>query len=168
MSNTMNAAHEPATDAVLPPSLDRSNEIAQRIESELKAMGKDCYLVLSREDSDPVLARIIDMHVVALTAVLFRADGQHLVLTGRTDVAAYAKFPFFARRIAMEQEFVVEFSTLMNELQPKSLLLNISEDRSEYDGLRWGLYQQLIDAMGSEELSAMSESSAELLDRVLV
>tara|TARA_B100000614_G_scaffold253027_1_gene266431 strand:- start:1657 stop:2124 length:468 start_codon:yes stop_codon:yes gene_type:complete len=141
--------------------------IVRRIEDELKARGIDLYLIVSREDSDPIVARILNAHVVAQTAFLFRANGEHLVLTGRTDAMAYDGYPFFREIIAMEEGFDVEFARVFERLQPKRVALNICEDDPQYDGLRWGLYQQLQEIVGADELRAMEVSSAEMLRAVL-
>ncbi|MFW5744290.1 MAG: hypothetical protein ACOC2D_13525 [Spirochaetota bacterium] len=144
-----------------------SAEIVERIEAELRSRGIDTLLVLSREDSDGVLARIVDTHVVAQTAVFFNADGRHLVLTGRTDAMAWQGYSFFDRVIAMEDDFPVEFEHVFEELAPTKVALNICEDDAAYDGLRWGLYAQLEEIVGSERLRAMEVSSADLLRSVL-
>jgi hypothetical protein len=145
----------------------RSEEIVERIAAELRSRGIDTLLVLSREDSDGVLARILDTHVVAQTAIFFNADGRHLVLTGRTDAMAYEGYSFFDRVIAMEDDFPVEFERVFDELAPTKVALNICEDDAAYDGLRWGLYAQLEDIVGAERLHAMEVSSADLLRSVL-
>lgn len=147
--------------------VSRSAEIVKRIEAELRSRGIDALLVLSREDSDGVLARILDTHVVAQTTIFFTADGRHLVLTGRTDAMAWEGYPFFDRVIAMEDDFPVEFARVFDELAPSKLALNICEDDATYDGLRWGLYAQLGDIVGAERLRAMEVSSADLLRSVL-
>ncbi|MFW5684500.1 MAG: hypothetical protein ACOC1I_06590 [Spirochaetota bacterium] len=141
--------------------------IVKRIEAGLAERGIDVLLMLSREDSDPVVGRILDAHVVAQTAFFFTADGRHIVLTGRTDAMAYEIYPFFAEIIAMEDEFEVEFARVFDRLSPRKLALNICEDDAELDGLRWGLYAQLEQIVGSDRLAAIEISSAELLRHAL-
>ena len=136
------------------------------IEAELRSRDIDTLLMLSREDSDGVLAKILNTHVVAQTAIFFNATGKHIVLTGRTDAMAYEIFPFFDEIIAMEDEFEVEFLRVFERLAPRSVALNICEDDAELDGLRWGLYAQLQDILGEERLAALEVSSADLLRRV--
>jgi len=136
------------------------------IEAELRSRDIDTLLMLSREDSDGVLAKILNTHVVAQTAIFFNATGKHIVLTGRTDAVAYEIFPFFDEIIAMEDEFEVEFLRVFERLAPRSVALNICEDDAELDGLRWGLYAQLQDILGEERLAALEVSSADLLRRV--
>jgi len=136
------------------------------IEAELRSRDIDTLLMLSREDSDGVLAKILNTHVVAQTAIFFNATGKHIVLTGRTDAMAYEIFPFFDQIIAMEDEFEVEFLRVFERLAPRSVALNICEDDAELDGLRWGLYAQLQDILGEERLAALEVSSADLLRRV--
>ena len=143
-----------------------SEELVQRIESELRKRGIDTLLMISREDSDPVLARILDTHVVVQTAVLFNADGRHVVLTGRTDAMAYEAFPFFDRIIAMEDDFAVEFPRVFDETNPDTLALNICEEDAQLDGLRWGLYAELEDIVGEARLHSIEVSSADLLRHV--
>jgi hypothetical protein len=144
-----------------------AGEIVTRIEEQLRERGIDVLLMLSREDSDPVVGRILDAHVVAQTAFFFTATGQHIVLTGRTDAMAYEIFPFFSEIIAFEGEFSEEFARVFDRLAPKKVALNISEDDAELDGLRWGLYTQLQEIIGAERLSAIEVSSAEVLRHAL-
>ena len=153
MTNPESATREPA-------------ELIRSIEAELRSRDIDTLLMLSREDSDGVLAKILNTHVVAQTAIFFNATGKHIVLTGRTDAMAYEIFPFFDQIIAMEDEFEVEFLRVFERLAPRSVALNICEDDAELDGLRWGLYAQLQDILGEERLAALEVSSADLLRRV--
>ncbi|HKJ85870.1 MAG TPA: hypothetical protein VKA06_07325 [Spirochaetia bacterium] len=153
MTNPESATREPA-------------ELIRSIEAELRSRDIDTLLMLSREDSDGVLAKILNTHVVAQTAIFFNATGKHIVLTGRTDAMAYEIFPFFDEIIAMEDEFEVEFLRVFERLAPRSVALNICEDDAELDGLRWGLYAQLQDILGEERLAALEVSSADLLRRV--
>jgi hypothetical protein len=143
-----------------------AEEMVRDIERELREHGIDTLLMLSREDSDSVLARILDTHVVVQTAVFFNADGHHIVLTGRTDAMAYEKYPFFSEIIAMEDEFATEFRRVFDRLRPRRLALNISEQDAAFDGLRRGLYVQLQEIVGAERLSEMEVSSEALLRRV--
>jgi hypothetical protein len=145
----------------------RSEKLVRRIESELQKRGIDVLIMVSREDSDPVLSRIIDTHVVAQTAVFFTATGEHIVLTGRTDAMAYEGYSFISEVIAMEDDFTVEFERVFSKLSPTKVALNICEDDAELDGLRWGLYAQLQDIVGAERLREMEVSSADLLRNVL-
>lgn len=147
--------------------VNRSSQIVGRLEAELRSRGIDTLLMLSREDSDGVLARILDTHVVAQTAIFFNADGRHLVLTGRTDAMAYEGYPFFDRVVAMEDDFPVEFARVFDEVAPAKLALNVCEDDAAYDGLRWGLYAQLEEIVGAERLHAMEVSSADLVRSAL-
>jgi hypothetical protein len=146
--------------------VSRAEELVRRIESELHSRGIDTLLMLSREDSDGVLSKVLDTHVVAQTAVFFNANGKHLVLTGRTDAMAYEIYPFFDEVIAMEDEFSVEFVRVFDRLNPKSVALNICEEDAKLDGLRWGLYAQLQDALGEDRLRALEVSAADLLRSV--
>lgn len=151
----------------MPAETGTAQALVTRIEAELRERGIDALLMLSREDSDPVVGRILDAHVVAQTAFFFTATGRHIVLTGRTDAMAYEGYPFFAEIIAMEDEFAVEFARVFDRLAPQKIALNISEDDPELDGLRWGLYAQLQEILGSDRLAALEVSSAELLRQVL-
>lgn len=152
-----------SADSALVPS---SATLVERIRQQLEERGIDVLLMLSREDSDIVLGRILDTHVVAQTAIFFSASGKHIVLTGRTDAMAYEIYPFFHEIIAMEEDFTVEFERVFERLAPERLALNICEDDPELDGLRWGLYAQLQDIIGAERLETMEVSSAELLRNV--
>lgn len=143
-----------------------SVELVRRIHAQLLSQGIDTLLMLSREDSDGVLARIIDTHVVAQTAVFFNADGTNIVLTRRTDAPAYGVYPFFTRIITMEDDFSVEFERVFNQLNPRTLALNICESHVEFDGLRWGLHAQLEDIIGPERLGSIEVSSADILREV--
>ena len=150
------------------PTSERSSaELVERIQDQLAERGIDVLLMLSREDSDPVLGRVLDTHVVAQTAVLFTSSGRHIVLTGRTDAMAYEIHPFFDEIIAMEDDFSVELKRVLDRIAPQKLALNICEEDAELDGLRWGLYAQLRDIIGEQRLEAMEVSSAELLKHVL-
>ena len=143
------------------------SEVVSRIESCLREDGIDTLLIVSREDSDGVLPRILDVHVVAQTALFFNATGRHIVLTGKTDAMAYEDFPFFNEVVAMREAFEVEFPRVFERLSPRKLALNICEEDASFDGLRWGLYAQLRDIIGAERLAAIELSSADILRRAL-
>ncbi len=143
--------------------VERSVAIVKRIERELNERGVDLYLIVSREDCDPLASMILDTHVVAQTAFFFRANGEHIVLTGRTDAMAYELYPFFHKIIAMEEGFAEEFSRVFEPIDPNRVALNICEEDPSFDGLRWGLYEQLETIIGSERLAKLEVSGADIV-----
>jgi Xaa-Pro aminopeptidase len=136
-----------------------------QLEEQLRIHGIDSLLVLSREDSDSVLPLLLPVHVVAQTAIWFRADGAHVVLTGSTDANMYREFGIF-EIIVCKDDFQTELARLFERLDPKSLALNISETDHLVDGLTVGQYQLLEDAVGADRLSRLERSSEPMVSHI--
>ncbi len=133
-----------------------------QLEKMLKEKDIDTLLVLSREDSDIVLPLFLDMHVVAQTAIFFNKSGNHIVLTGKTDANAYEKFNIF-NIVTVKDNFNIEFKEIFDQISPKKLALNISQNDYLSDGLTMGQYLLLSEIIGNEKLKEIEISSEEII-----
>jgi Xaa-Pro aminopeptidase len=140
-------------------------EKIHQLEQELKNQDIDTLLILSREDSDPVLSLLLPVHVVAQTAIFFQKDGAHIVLSGSTDANMYKEFGIF-EIVEVKEDFKTEFLAIFARLDPKRLALNISEDDYLIDGLTLGQYMMLQDMVGVDSLSKIECSSEPIIQQL--
>ncbi|MGH0053502.1 MAG: M24 family metallopeptidase, partial [Sphaerochaetaceae bacterium] len=140
-------------------------EKIKQLESELQVQEIDALLILSREDSDPVLSLFLPVHVVAQSAIFFCRSGKHVVITGSTDANMYNEFGVF-EIITPKESFEIELKQTFERLALKSVALNISETDYLVDGLTVGQYQLLQDAIGEDVLSKLECSSESLVTKL--
>jgi Xaa-Pro aminopeptidase len=137
-------------------------EKIRQLELELNKRDIDAMLILSREDSDPVLSLLLPVHVVAQTAIFFRKNGKHIVLTGSTDANIYKEFGIF-EIVEVQDEFKTDFMRVFERIAPRNLALDISEHDYLVDGLTYGLYLVLQDMLGAERLASLEVSSEPII-----
>ena len=142
-----------------------NSEKIEQLTQKLQEQHIDTYLILSREDSDTVLPLLLPAHVVAQTAFLFRSDGHHYVVTGRTDANMYREMGIF-EVIESGDDFESTFHTLYKSLDVKKLALNISETDYLIDGLSVGQYLNLQDWIGKENLERVECSSESFIQEL--
>ena len=145
--------------------MQKSLEKIEQLQQQMNAHQIDTYLILTREDSDPVLPLLLPVHVVAHSAFFFQSSGNHIVLTGKTDANMYREFDLF-EVVEVEEDFEADFLQIFNKLVPKRLALNISETDYLVDGLTVGQYQLLEDIIGKEKLLEIECSSEKIITHV--
>ncbi len=136
-----------------------------QLEEELTAQKIDTLLILSREDSDPVLSLLLPVHVVAQSAIILRSNGEHIVITGQTDANMYKAFGIF-EIITVSTSFEQELKKVLERVNPSSLALNISETDYLCDGLTVGQYSLLQEVLGEQKLSKIECSSEPVISRL--
>ncbi|MDP2871987.1 MAG: hypothetical protein Q8P31_05545 [Bacillota bacterium] len=124
----------------------------------LASAGVDAWMVVTREDSDPVLPLVLGEHLVMDTALIFTPHGSTAVLGHISMSAGHGRL--FDRVVEytpgkLEDSLV----PLLKEMDPKVLALNFSESDHTSDGLSLGLYRRLQRALGT--WLAGREASAE-------
>jgi Xaa-Pro aminopeptidase len=128
------------------------------IPSLLKENGIDAWVVLAREDSDPLVHYLLEGHLVMESAFVFTPTGNTAYL-GHIDVMNGHERNF---------DNVVEYSpgTLydalvpaLQKLDPSKMALNFSENDHTADGLTVGLYRRFTNAVGQDWLSKREVSA---------
>ncbi|QVK19816.1 aminopeptidase P family protein [Mycoplasmatota bacterium] len=140
-------------------------EKIKQLETLLEKSNVDMYLVLSREDSDITMSLFLDVHIVAQTAIIFRRNGKHIVLTGATDANAYSSFGIF-EIITVEDDFYRELVEIIDKIEPNKIALNISTTDYLADGLTMGQYLCLESTLRSDRLKELEVSSEDLLNEI--
>ena len=124
--------------------------------------GVDLWLILLREDSDPIASYILDGHIVADTALIIN-DSEITAILGHIEMAnEFGRF--FDRVIPYESgKFWESLAAELFAQDPTRLALNYSESDHTADGLRVGLYRRLCRAVGREWLYQRETSSEDII-----
>lgn len=140
--------------------------IKEKLEQAVQLMKKnavDTWLLLTREGSDPALPLMVGVRSVHQAAIFIKDDGNHIVLTSRSDAGSYEATNLFSEVRVYETSLETLFQETFKELNSTKLALNISEHDHLCDGLTYGLYIWLEKTIGKETLQLIEVSSESML-----
>jgi Xaa-Pro dipeptidase len=143
-----------------------SSEKLAQAEQLLKEHQIDCWLILTREGSDPSLSLVVGARSVHQAAIFICSNGKHRVISSVSDKGNYESLGLFHEVIAYEASMEETFLNQLHLLNPTKLALNISESDHLCDGLTQGLYEWLESTIGKEKLLEIEVSSEEILKRL--
>lgn len=112
----------------------------------LEEMGVDVWLTFVREtplSPDPVLELILGAHVTWVSAFLLTRSGRNIAIVGHYDMGIPAELGAY-EVIGYHQNVGEPLLQLLNELQPRQIAINYSENDVAADGLSLGLYRRLL------------------------
>lgn len=133
---------------------------------QMKENGIDTWLILTRENSDPILPFLVGIHSVGKAAIFLRSNGEHIVLTSASDAGSYSATNLFSQvhiyGTAMEKDFM----KLWDSMGIKKVALNISEKDNFCDGLTLGQYLWLKETVGESTLKNVEISSENIVEKL--
>jgi Xaa-Pro aminopeptidase len=146
-----------------------SNENAMIIGEKLKLIpqllqdhGIDAWLVIAREDSDPLVSYFLEGHLVMESAFLFTSQGNSAFL-GHIDMMNGHERNFQSVTEYSPGNLNDELVPALHRLDPKTLALNYSDGDHTADGLTHGLYRKLEAAVGPDWLAERAISSEDIV-----
>jgi Xaa-Pro dipeptidase len=143
-----------------------SSEKLKQAEQLLREQQIDCWLILTREGSDPSLPLVVGARSVHQAAIFICSNGKHSVISSVSDKGNYESLGLFHEVIAYEASIEETFLNQLQYLNPMKLALNISESDHLCDGLTQGLYEWLESTVGREKLLEIEVSSEAILKRL--
>jgi Xaa-Pro aminopeptidase len=128
----------------------------------LRKHNVDAWLVLAREDSDPLVSYFVNGHLVMESAFLFTPDGNQAYL-GHIELMN-SRAEHFDTRIEYSPGSLWDaLVPALHKLNPSRLALDFSESDHTADGLTHGLHRKLAEFAGSEWLAEREISGEEVI-----
>lgn len=129
----------------------------------LEEKGIDCWLILTREGSDPSAPLMLGTTSVHQAGIFIKRDGRHIVLASPNDRGNFETTGLFSEIITYGKNFEEKLIEIFNRINPGKLALNFSKSDNLCDGLTVGQYMILEKAIGKEKLLTLEVSSEEIL-----
>jgi Xaa-Pro aminopeptidase len=125
----------------------------------LKANGIDCWLTFTREGSDLLLPFLIGgEYIVAVTSLLIFADGPSVAIVADYDTGQVDGL--FDRVIGYSTDWKEPLLEVLRERNPASIGINFSNEDHGVDGLTYGLFRLLSDAVAPLGIAGRFVSAA--------
>ncbi|HLQ72301.1 MAG TPA: M24 family metallopeptidase [Bacillota bacterium] len=141
----------------------------EKVEQAVKLMKKekvDTWLILTREGSDPSVPLLLGIRSVHQAVVFINQNGKHVAITSVSDQGNYEQTGLYHMVIPYHASLEDTFLSYFEELNPKKMALNISEDDHLCDGLTLGQYMWLKNCIGREKLKEIEMSSSKILKQI--
>lgn len=125
----------------------------EKIELATKAMKEnniDCWIIAGHEsatNTEPILPIISDHEFIGYTALIFNADGSSKCICTPIDQNGYIHADIFDDVEGFEVSFEESLSVYLKEKQPKVIAMNFSEEDPSCDGLSYGCYLYVEEAL---------------------
>jgi len=115
----------------------------------LKDSGIDLWMILTSEGSDPCLPLIPGVKTVGPGAFIFTSAGTSYALCSSIDAQDIEESKLFDEVIKYSSTGLGEpLKKLIENLEPKNIALNFSQDEHLCDGLTMGRYRWLLETLG--------------------
>lgn len=115
----------------------------------LKEQGIDCYIIKTKEGSDPSMPLLFGLKIVG-DALLIITISEIIGITSSIDAQDVIESKLFDRIVTYTHNDLEEkLQEVMKEINPKKIALNYSKENSLADGLTVGSYRKLLKMLGS-------------------
>jgi len=121
----------------------------------LQDLDIDVWLTFVRETSacgDPVLPLIYGHDLTWQSAIIFTKSNDRIIILGRFETDTANSLGIFNRIIPYDQSIRGFLVNTLEELNPNQIAINFSKDDVLSDGLKYGLYQVLLDYFDTSPL----------------
>ncbi len=136
-----------------------SEKIAQA-KRYLKDEGIDCWIIKTKEGSDPCMPLIFGLSIVG-DALLVITPSETLALTSTIDAQDVAESGLFDRVITYApSEFAEKAGALIRDIDPKRIAVNYSRDNHLSDGLTVGSFRALKNMIGNPYSDRLTSSES--------
>lgn len=144
-------------------------EKADQAQALLAETGLDCWLSFARETGsrpDPGVELVVGADVVRSSAFLFDKSGARIAILARFDVASVRATGVFTEVIPFDADFRPPLRDALARLDPATIGLNYSPDDPTADGLTYGHFLRLTEALKDTPYPARFTTAAPLLARL--
>ncbi|MDR1794279.1 MAG: Xaa-Pro peptidase family protein [Erysipelotrichaceae bacterium] len=121
--------------------------LAKRV---MKEKGIDMWIVAGSESataSEPILPVISDGEFIGATALVFCSDGTNYTVCTPIDANGYIHAGIFDEVIGFKVNFETALGELIKRKNPANIALDYSENDPGSDGLTYGFYTVILDAL---------------------
>lgn len=116
----------------------------------LNETGLDLWLTLARETSqvkDPVIDLILGFGLTWRSALLVHRSGSTKAIVGRFDAANFGPLGAYDEVVTYDQAFLPALREAVLSYAPQSIAINTSDNDPASDGLTYGMYRLLLQAL---------------------
>lgn len=144
-------------------------EKARQAIALMDEVGLDCWLTFTRESGhrpDPGIELVVGADVVRSSSFLFFKTGERIAIVARFDVTNVKNMGVFDDVIGFDSDFRGPLREVLARFNPKTIGLNYSADDPTADGLTYGHFLRLTDALKDTPFVGRFVSAAPLLSRL--
>lgn len=126
----------------------------------------DCWIVAGHEtltNSEPILPIISDHEFIGYTALIFCRDGSSKCICTPIDRNGYVHAGIFDDVEGFELSFEESLGNYLKEKQPKVIALDYSEEDPSCDGLSYGCYLYIEDALKASAIDYQLVSANKII-----
>lgn len=130
------------------------NEKLDQAVSLLREQKLDAWLTFARETTltpDPCLEMIAGMGFTWHSAFLITASGERIAIIGRYDAENVRSIGGYTQVITYDEGINPALREAIVRLNPANIGLNYSQGDAAADGLTYGMYMELLDALSTPE-----------------
>ncbi|MFZ3590763.1 hypothetical protein ACOI1C_16295 [Bacillus sp. DJP31] len=127
----------------------------------------DTWLIVTREGTDSSVPFLLGIRSVSLAFIFIRSNGEHTVLTSKSDQGNYEATDLFPHVHVFGENVEETFLHIWNELDCNRLALNLSESDEMSGGLTQGLFEWVESMIGENSLAEIEVSSEGFLKELL-
>lgn len=140
-------------------------EKINQVQHFLKELGIDCYIIKTKEGSDPSMPLLFGFSIVG-DALLIITQNETIGITSSIDAQDVVESNLFDRVLTYTSGGAEEkLQEVISSLDPLRIALNYSKENPLSDGLTVGSYRKLMKMLGSP-YNERIESSESFLQRV--
>ncbi len=143
--------------------MDTYIERVKIAETLLRKYQVDTWLIATREGSDQSVQFLLGIRSVSLAFIFIRSNGEHIVLTSKSDQGNYDSTGLFRHVYGYVEDAEDLFLRIWNHLRCSRLALNTSELDEMSGGLSQGLYEMLQNIIGEDLLAEIEVNSKEFM-----
>ena len=140
-------------------------KISQAIEN-LKKKDIDCWMIVEKESeilSDPLMDFLVGTGVVWLSFFLLFKSGEKYAILGNLDKEKFDRLGLFDEVFAYKNSPRQDLVSLLDRHNPQKIALNYSVDSPSADGLTYGKFLWLNEALSGTIYGSRFVSSEEMI-----
>jgi Xaa-Pro aminopeptidase len=147
--------------------VEEADLIRTKQQQAIKALADrdiDAWLIFVREGSEPILTSLISgvEYIVQNAAFIFTASGERIALLEPIDIQNGAG-TFFDNVIEFQYDIKTPLREIWQQLDPGRVALDYSRFEFAADGLTYGMYLRLMDALGDLGLAEKMVSAEDIV-----
>jgi Xaa-Pro aminopeptidase len=124
-------------------------KIAQAV-GLLSEMNLDAWMLFGRETAemgDPSLKMVSPAHVVWQSAFIFGRNGERIAIVGHFDAEIFRRSGLYSEVIGYNEGIGADLRAVLARLDPRHIALNYSVSNHAADGLSYGMFLTLQEAL---------------------
>ncbi|MFL5734475.1 MAG: M24 family metallopeptidase [Chloroflexia bacterium] len=142
------------------------NEKLDQAVALLGELGLDTWMTFARETTltnDPCLDMVVGLDLTWHSAFIVNRSGKRIAVVGRFDAENVRNLGGYTQVIPYDQSIIPELIDSLTQLNPQTIALNYSLSDPAADGLTYGMFRYLQDALRSSPYGARLVSAEKFI-----